>query len=188
MSLNLKIATAALSAAIVCSAVNVYAYAPTPYVPVGCPVEQPCAKKKDCAKNCDPAPIFNSCEEIQNWKIKFFEKRACLYENLCMTQEQRVQGKCIDEKYFDEIAPLKLCKIQEEKKLEEMKCKKCTLKSKREQKQKIKDLKEEIKDKKQEHEECFLKILKCEQQKKYKELKKEKCKKHKQPKCECGCK
>lgn len=187
MSLNLKISVAALSAAIACSALNVYANIPTPYVPVGCPQEQSC-EKKDCTKNCDPAPIFNSCEEIQNWKIKFFEKRACLYEKLCMTQEQRVQGKCIDEKYFDEIAPLKLCKMQEEKKLEEMKCKKCSLKVKREQKQKIKDLKTEIKDKKQEHEECFLKILNCKQQEKYKELKKDKCKKHKKPKFECGCK
>ena len=187
MSLNLKISVAALSAAIACSALNVYANIPTPYVPIGCPQEQSC-EKKDCTKNCDPAPIFNSCEEIQNWKIKFFEKRACLYEKLCMTQEQRVQGKCIDEKYFDEIAPLKLCKIQEEKKLEEMKCKKCTLKAKKEQKQKIKDLKTEIKDKKQEHEECFLKILNCKQQEKYKELKKDKCKKHKKPKFECGCK
>ena len=187
--------TFALVAAMLCSVMSVCAE-PSSVVPVTCPVQgEPCAKQQPCncgkpeCPNCNQsAPVFNSCEEIQKWKLKFCEKRACLYDKLCLTQEQRVKAKFIDEKFFDEIAPLKMCCKQEKAKLEEMKCQKCSWSAKREQKQKIKDLKSEIKDKKKQHKECFMQILTCEQQEKYKALKKDKCKKHKKPKCECGCK
>ena len=187
--------TFALVAAMLCSVMSVCAE-PSSVVPVTCPVQgAPCAKQQPCncgkpeCPNCNQsAPVFNSCEEIQKWKLKFCEKRACLYDKLCLTQEQRVKAKFIDEKFFDEIAPLKMCCKQEKAKLEEMKCQKCSWSAKREQKQKIKDLKSEIKDKKKQHKECFMQLLTCEQQEKYKALKKDKCKKHKKPKCECGCK
>ena len=184
-----------VTAAMLCTAMNVFAD-PYAIVPVGCPVQgAPCAQnqpcncgKPECPKCCDSAPVFNSCEEIQAWKIKFCEKRACLYDKLCLTQEQRVKAKCIDDKYFDEIAPLKMCCKQEKMKLKEMECKKCKWKVKHEQKQKIKDLKSEIKEKKKEHKECFMQILTSCQKDKYKELMKDKCKKHKKAKCECCCK
>ena len=185
-----------LTAVVLCSVMNVYAQEQTYVVPVTCSVQgAPCEKQQPCncgkpeCPNCNQsAPVFNSCEEIQKWKLKFFEKRACLYDKLCLTQEQRVKAKCIDEKFFDEIAPLKMCCKQEKAKLEDMKCKKCSWSAKREQKQKIKDLKSEIKDKKKQHKECFMQILTCAQKDKYKALTKDKCKKHKKPKCECECK
>ena len=190
-----KMAFTAAAVAMMCTLTNLCTEA-MPVIPVGCPVQgAPCAKQQPC--NCgkpecprcnESAPVFNSCEEVQDWKLKFFEKRACLYDKLCLTQEQRVKAKCIDEKFFDEIAPLKMCCKQEKAKLEDMKCKKCSWSAKREQKQKIKDLKSEIKDKKKQHKECFMQILTCAQQDKYKALLKDKCKKHKKPKCECGCK
>ena len=193
-----KKALITLTAAILCSTMSVYAQetvSSVPVVPVACPVQgAPCEKHQPCncgkpeCPNCNQAaPVFNSCEEIQKWKLKFFEIRGCLYDKLCLTQEQRVKAKCIDEKFFDEIAPLKMCCKQEKAKLEDMKCKKCSWSDKREQKQKIKDLKEEIKDKKKQHKECFMQILTCAQKDKYKALMKNKCKKHKKPKCECGC-
>lgn len=177
----------------VCSAVSVYAEPSSLFVPIGCPVNNSCEKqqpcempKQDCPEKCNPAPVFDSCDELQKIKDKYCEKRACLYDKLCLTQEQRVKAKCIDDKFFDIIAPLKFCCKTESKKLEGMKCNKnCTLKQKREQKQKIKDLKAEIKDKKKQHEECFMKLLNCEQKEKYKELKKNKCNKKKKSKCGC---
>lgn len=191
-----------LAAAMLCSVMSVCA-APSSVptcnylttdslVPVGCPVKQPCAEqkapcaveqpcptcgKKDCT--CDSAPVFNSCEEVQAWKIKFFEKRSQLYTKLCLSQEQRVKAKCIDEKFFDEIAPLKMCCKQEKAKLKEMECKKCSWSDKRAQKEKIKDLKAEIKDKKNEHKKCFMEILSQCQKDDYKEFTKGKDK--------CGC-
>ena len=184
-----------LAAAMVWSVMSVCA-GPVTVVPVACPIQPaPCAAQQPCncgkpeCPNCEAkAPVFNSCEEIQDWKIKFCEKRACLYDKLCLTQEQRVKAKCIDDKFFDEVAPLKLCCKEEKAKLKDMECKKCSWKDKREQKQKIKDLKSEIKDKKKQHKECFTQILTSCQKDKYKELMKDKCKKHKKPKCECGCK
>lgn len=146
---------------------------------VPCSAKEPCSKcgKTDC--NCASVPVFNSCEEVQAWKIKFCEKRTQLYSKLCLTQEQRVKAKCIDDKFFDEIAPLKICCKQEKEKLKEMKCKKCSWSEKRAQKEKIKDLKSEIKDKKKEHKKCFTEILTQCQKEKYKELAKDKDK--------CGC-
>lgn len=195
-----------LAAAMVCSVMSVSAavssgsaLSPVPVVPVACPVSSPCAQPEQpcvqpqmpCAENqpcptcgktdctCDSAPVFNSCEEIQAWKLKFCEKRAQIYTKLCLSQEQRVKAKCIDDKFFDEIAPLKMCCKQEKAKLKEMECQKCSWSSKRAQKEKIKDLKSEIKDKKNEHKKCFMEILSQCQKDKYKELTKGKDK--------CGC-
>lgn len=184
------------SVVIACSTMNVFAEPSSVFVPIGCPVNkqcetvQPCeAPKKICPETCEPAPVFDSCDELQKIKDKYCEKRARLYDKLCLTQEQRVKAKCIDDKFFDIIAPLKFCCKKEKAKYEEMKCNKnCSLKQKREQKRKINDLKDEIKDKKKQHEECFTKLLNCEQKAKYNDLKKDKCKKHKKPKCQCGCK
>lgn len=182
-----------LSTAMLCSVLSVHA-APSSTVPVGCPLKStPCKTEKPCdpcvkPEPCDAAPVFNACEEIQQWKIKYCEKRVCIYDKLKLTQEQRVQAKCIDDKYFDEIAALKICCKKEKAKLKDMECKKCSWKDKHEQKQKIKDLKTEIKDKKKEHNECFMKILNNCQKDEYKKLMKDKCKKHCEPKCDCGCK
>lgn len=195
-----------LTAAMVCSVMSVCAE-PNSIVPTACPISQsncqsqqscgcnPC-EKQECKKECDPkcecnsnsAPVFNSCEEIQAWKTKYFEKRCNIYTNLGLSQEQRVKAKCLDEKFFDEIAPLKMCLKQEEAKLKDMKCKKCCKADIKCQKEKIKDLKSEIKDKKKQHEKCFEELLNSCQTTTYKKLKKEKCKEHKKPKCECGCK
>jgi len=177
----------------VCSAISVNAEPSSLFIPIGCPVNNTCEKQEPCAnpkpvcpEKCNSAPIFDSCDELQKIKDKYCEKRALLYDKLCLTQEQRVKAKCIDDKFFDIIAPLKFCCKTENAKLEEMKCnKKCTLKQKREQKGKIKDLKAEIKDKKKQHEECFIKLLNCEQKEKYRELKKNKCNKKKKAKCGC---
>lgn len=185
-----------LSAAMLCSVMSVCAAPSDSFIPVGCPLKTPCSVEKpcdscakpECPKVCDPAPVFNACEEIQEWKIKFCEKRVCLYDKLNLNQEQRVKAKCIDDKWFDEIAPLKMCCKQEKAKLKEMECKKCKWSEIREQKNKIKDLKSEIKDKKKQHKECFMAILNKCQQDKYKELMKDKCKKHKESKCDCDCK
>ena len=194
-----------LCAAMMCTIMSASA-APTPsmsipspsvasIVPVTCPASSPCAtpceqkkepcceKKKEpcptCGKtdcNCNSTPVFNSCEEIQAWKTKYFEQRCEIYTNLGLTQEQRVKGKCIDEKFFDEIAPLKMCCKQEKAKLEKMKCQKCSWRSKHEQRQKIRDLKSEIKDKQKDHQKCFMQILNQCQKDKYKKLtKKDKC-------------
>ncbi len=193
-----------LTAAMVCSVMSVCAQT---NVPVACPVKsspcqvkQPCncnpCEKPECKDGCTPkcdcgcntAPVFNSCEELQAWKTKYFEKRCTIYTRLALTQEQRVKAKCIDEKFFDEIAPLKMCLKQEKAKLKQMKCdKKCTNDIKA-QKEKIKDLKSEIKDKKKQHDKCFEEILNNCQKDSYKKMKKEKCKEHNKPKCECGCK
>lgn len=179
-------------------------FSPVPVVPVACPVSSPCAEAQPCPVEqtcvqpqapcekkepcptcgktdctCDSAPVFNSCEEIQAWKLKFCEKRAEIYNKLCLNQEQRVKAKCIDDKFFDEIAPLKMCCKQEKAKLEQMKCQKCSWSAKRAQKEKIKDLKSEIKDKKNQHKKCFMEILSQCQKDKYKELTKDKDK--------CGC-
>ncbi len=182
-----------LSAAMMCSIMSTYAAPMSSTIPVGCPLQQsaPCQNttqcedqtpcncgKPDCPKCCEKAPVFNSCEEIQEWKTKYFEKRCEIYTKLGLSQEQRVKAKTVDEKFFDEIAPLKMCCKQEKAKLEEMKCKKCSWKSKREQKQKIKDLKSEIKDKKKQHKECFEKLLNQCQKDAYKKLSKHKG---------CGC-
>ena len=66
----------------------------------------------------------------------------------------------------------------EKAKLNEMKCQKCSWSAKREQKEKIKDLKSEIKDKKKQHEKCFLELLNQCQKDTYKKLDKNKG---------CGC-
>ena len=143
-----------------------------------CPQKDDC-KKDDCEKKeCETAPVFNSCTEIQDWKIKFFEKRCKIYNQLGLSQEQRVQAKTIDERFFDEIAPLKMCCKQEKAKLKEMECKKCKWCERKEQKEKINDLKSEIKDKKKQHKECFEKILNDCQKNQYKKIAKDK---------NCGC-
>lgn len=200
-----------LSAAMLCSVMSVCAAPTSPVTPVNCPVKaspcplkpqsEPCAKpceakvkpcdscaKTECEPKCEPAPVFNTCEEIQEWKIKYFEKRCDIYSKLGLSQEQRVKAKCVDEKWFDEIAPLKMCCKQEKAKLKEMECKKCSRKDIRAQKEKIKDLKAEIKDKKKQHKECFTALLSQCQKDQYKTLSKEKCKKHDSDKCDCGCK
>lgn len=189
-----------LCAAMLCSILSVHA-APVPssstsipspsqasIVPIVCPSSSPCAQtceeKKDpcptCGKtdcSCGSAPVFNSCEELQAWKTKYFEKRCEIYTKLGLSQEQRVKGKCIDEKFFDEIAPLKICCKQEKAKLEKMKCEKCSWSAKREQRQKIRDLKSEIKDKQKDHKKCFMEILNQCQKDEYKKLTKgDKCK------------
>ena len=180
--------TLLFSTLVICSTVSVFAE-PNNILPVGCS-DKPCTKvKQECPQNCNSAPVFDSCDDLSQWRTKYCEKRANLYDKLCLTQEQRVKAKIIDDKYFDIIAPLKLCCKQEKAKLKEMECNKsCTLKQKREQKQKIKDIKAEIKDKRNQHKECFIKLLTCEQRDKYNEIKKDKCKKHKKTKCECDCK
>ena len=175
-----------LSAAMLCSVMSVCAET-SAVVPTACPLQQKqecqnnCSSeqtcncgKPDCPKCCDNAPVFNSCEEIQQWKIKYFEKRCEIYTKLGLSQEQRVKARTVDEKFFDEIAPLKVCCKQEKAKLKEMECKKCSWKDKREQKQKIKDLKSEIKDKKKQHRECFEKLLNQCQKDTYKKLDKNK--------------
>lgn len=189
-----------LSAAMLCSVLSVCAE-PSSVVPVGCPLKsQPCQTspcedktpcncgKPDCPKCCDTAPVFNSCAEIQEWKTKYFAKRCEIYTKLGLSQEQRVKAKMVDEKFFDEIAPLKMCCKQEKAKLKEMECKKCSWSEKKEQKEKIRDLKSEIKDKKKQHNECFEKLLTQCQKEEYKKLKKDKCSKHHEPKCDCSCK
>ena len=181
-----------LSAAMLCSVLSVCAAPTETTTPVNCCPQQttqcqaPCATQQPCTcgkpecPNCaGQAPVFNSCEEIQEWKIKYFEKRCELYTKLGLSQEQRVKARTVDEKFFDEIAPLKVCCKQEKAKLKDMECKKCSWKEKREQKQKIKDLKSEIKDKKKQHRECFEKLLNQCQKDTYKEL----SKKHKG--CDC---
>ena len=194
MKLTAKKLAVTLSALLVCSSMSVLAEPSSLFVPIGCPVNNSCEKQapcetpeqEKCAEKCNPVPVFDSCDELQKIKDEYCEKRACLYDKLCLSQEQRVKAKCIDDKFFDIIAPLKLCCKMEKAKLEEMMCNKnCSLKQKREQKQKIKDLKAEIKDKKKQHEECFMKLLTCEQKEKYKELKKNKCQKKKKSKCGC---
>ena len=175
-----------LCAAMLCSVMSVCAN-PSSIVPVTCPVQNaPCAAGQPC--NCgqpecpkcneQKAPVFNSCEEIQAWKDKYFKKRCDIYTKLGLSQEQRVKARCVDEKFFDEIAPLKMCCKQEKAKLNEMKCQKCSWSAKREQKEKIKDLKSEIKDKKKQHEKCFLELLNQCQKDTYKKLAKNKG---------CGC-
>lgn len=193
-----------LCAAMMCSIMSVSAAQtstsiPSPsqasIVPVVCPAASPCGqsctkqpapcceeKKEPCPTcgktdcTCGSAPVFNSCEEIQAWKTKYFEKRCEIYKKLGLNQEQRVKGRCIDEKFFDEIAPLKMCCKQEKAKLEKMKCEKCSWSAKREQRQKIRDLKSEIKDKKKDHKKCFMEILNQCQKDEYKRLTKhDKC-------------
>lgn len=180
-----------LAAAMLCSVMSVCA-APSSFVPVGCPVKQPCPVENPCnpceKPKCETAPVFNACEEIQEWKVKYCQKRACIYDKLNLTQEQRVKAKCIDDKFFDEIAPLKVCCKQEKAKLKEMECQKCSWSEKRAQKEKINDLKSEIKDKKKQHNECFKEILNKCQKEEYDKMMKDSCKKHKEPKCDCGCK
>ena len=181
-----------LSALMLCSVMSINT-SKADIIPVGCALQsspcqsseaacensQPCnCKKPDCPKCCDSAPVFNSCEEIQEWKIKYFEKRCEVYTKLGLSQEQRVKARNVDEKFFDEIAPLKMCCKQEKAKLKDMECKKCSWRDKREQKQKIKDLKSEIKDKKKQHKECFEKLLNQCQKDTYKKLDKHKG---------CGC-
>lgn len=187
-----------LCAAMLCTATASFAV-PTPpmasipspsqasVIPIVCPASSPCnqtcEEKKDpcptCGKtdcNCGSAPVFDSCEELQNRKTKYFEKRCEIYTKLGLSQEQRVKGKCIDEKFFDEIAPLKMCCKQEKAKLEKMKCEKCSWRAKHEQKQKIKDIKSEIKDKQKDHKKCFMELLNQCQKDKYKKLTKgDKC-------------
>lgn len=188
-----------LSAAMLCSVMSVCA-APSSVIPTSCPVksstcplQKPCNTcekpecKNDCAPKCDPAPVFNTCEEIQCWKTKYFEKRCKTYTELGLTQEQRVKARCVDEKFFDEIAPLKMCLKQEKAKLKEMKCKKCCKEDIKAQKEKVKDLKAEIKDKKKQHEKCFEELLNSCQKTSYNKMKKDKCKEHKEPKCDCDC-
>lgn len=146
-----------------------------PIKPVGCQIKNsPCepAEKPACPQNCDKTPVFNSCEEIQQWKTKYCEKRSQLYTKLNLSQEQRVKAKIVDEKFFDEIAPLKMCCKTEKAKYNEMKCKKCKWSEKRAQKEKINDLKDEIKVKKKEHVKCFEEILTSCQKSEYKKLKK----------------
>ena len=83
----------------------------------------PCSNtdKNQC---CNEPSIFNACDELKNHKIRFFEQRCEIYKQLNLTQEQRIKAKTIDEKFFDDIAPLKLCYNQEKTKLKDMQCKK----------------------------------------------------------------
>lgn len=183
--------------AAICSAMLMNTNSAQAYIPLGellasapCPIEQPCNQTKalmakcpkdnypkaECPKKeCETPQVFDSCAEIQDWKIKYFEKRCKVYTQLGLSQEQRVQAKTIDERFFDEIAPLKICCKQEKAKLKDMECKKCSWCEKREQKQKIKDLKSEIKDKKKQHQKCFEKILNDCQKQTYKKIKDKDC-------------
>lgn len=192
-----KFAITLSTAAVICSAMSVYAEPLSMHSPIEarpttaieqtttnnnellaeCPTKD-CDKKNECKKECETPPVFDSCTEIQDWKIKFAEKRCKVYTQLGLTQEQRVKAKTIDEKFFDEIAPLKMCCKQAKAKLKELECQKCSTCEKRELKEKIKDLKSEIKDKKKQHRECFEKILNDCQKAQYKKLAKDK---------KCGC-
>lgn len=166
-----------LSTAMLLSTLSTYASTNVPVVPVGCPTKSPCQQEQPC-NPCEtdgyPAPVFNSCTELQEWKTKFFAKRCDIYSKLGLSQEQRIQAKTIDERFFDDIAPLKICCKTEKEKLKQLECQKCSWSAKREQKEKIKDLKAEIKDKKKQHKECFEKILNDCQKKQYKKLTKNK--------------
>lgn len=175
-----KLSITLCAAAIMCSIMSVQAeVVPTPNTQptetiAQCP-QQVCDKCKKTECECPKTPVVNTCDELQAWKIKFFENRCKIYTQLALTQEQRVKAKCIDEKYFDEIAPLKICCKQEKAKLKEMQCKKNCKNDIKAQKEKIKDLKAEIKDKKKNHEKCFLEILNDCQKSSYKKLAKFKC-------------
>jgi hypothetical protein len=176
-----------LSATILCSAMTAYAQSNNFCFPINslnnnpiyknqilCSSKSDCNCKKDSCEKCKTTPVFNSCEELQQWKIKYFEKRCKVYTKLGLNQEQRIKAKNIDEKFFDEIAPLKLCCEQEKAKLKEMRCNKCSLRDRHEQKEKINDLKDEIKAKKKQHNECFEKLLSKCQKDLYKDIKKDK--------------
>ncbi len=181
-----------LSAAMICSIATISATKAESLVPVGCPVQNaPCQSvetcptqqkcncgKPECPKCNDAAPVFNSCEEIQEWKTKYFEKRCEIYTKLGLSQEQRVKARNVDEKFFDEIAPLKMCCKQTKAKLKELECQKCAKSEKKALKEKIKDLKSEIKDKKKQHKECFMQLLNSCQKTTYKKIAKNK---------KCGC-
>ena len=133
----------------------------------------PCTDTKT-DKCCNEPSVFNACDELKNQKIRFFEQRCEIYKQLNLTQEQRIKAKTIDEKFFDDIAPLKLCYNQEKAKLKDMQCKKNCRNDIKCQKEKIKDLKAEIKDKKKQHKKCFEKLLNDCQRKNYKKITKNK--------------
>lgn len=171
-----------LSAALMCSMLNASAETMQRIVPVGCPLKQPCPVAQPCEQ---PAPV---CEdECAAKKQMFMDKRCALYKKLCLTQNQVTQAKCIDEKFFDEICPLKECYKKEKCKLKDMECKKACEADIRAQKLRVRDLKKQIKAKKNAHKEAFMCLLNECQKKEFKKIKDEKCKTEKKIDCDCGC-
>lgn len=176
-----------LAAALIGSMMSVSAQTTDRMVPVGCPVKQPCPVVEPCEKPC--APVCECPEEdLCAMKQKFLDERSALYRKLCLSANQITQAKCIDEKYFAEIHPLKEYCKKEKSKLKDMECKKACEADIKAQKSKVKDLKNQIKEKKKAYKEAFMCILNECQKKEYKKMKKEKCKEPKKAECDCDCK
>lgn len=176
--------------AMMCSIMSVCA-APSPVVPVGCPLKEPCATEKPCPTTCEQ-PYLE--EDMCTIKQRFLDKRCDLYQRLCLSDSQIEQAKCLDEKFFADFYPLKKCYCDEKRKLKEMECNKACDKDIKCQKEKVRDLKKQIKEKKKSYKANFMCILNECQKKKFKKMKKDKCKNKKDEcacentyECACGC-
>lgn len=144
-----------LTALLVC-AVSSASYA-------ACPVKQPCdpcnvKTKSDCPQAFDVQPACDPCAEKQ----AYMENRQDLYCKLQLNQQQVLQAKNVDSKYYDELYKLKECYKAEKCKLDKMKCEGACKDEIKCQKDKVKALKKDIKDKQKQYCECFKSILnKC---------------------------
>lgn len=163
-----------LSAMILCSIAGI---ASANEVPVGCPVNKPCpcVKEKPC-KDCegkyeDDCLCGDPCES----KSEYFTKRCDTYKKLGLSQTQTTQARALDEKYFGEIYSLRKCYQDAKRELEKMQCEKACAADIDNQKERVKDLKQQIKDKKKAYYDDFLCILTDCQKKDYKKMKKCKC-------------
>ncbi len=161
----------------ICSVMSVCAE-PSNYVQIGCPLNQPCAKQQPCEPPC-------AVEDECTMKEKFWTKRAALYKQLCLTEAQCQQAKCIDEKFFTDFYPLKKCYKEEKCKLYQMECSNACSSDIRCQKKKVRALKKQIKEMKKNHKDNFKCILNDCQKKQFRKIKDKKCK---EVKVECPCK
>ncbi len=179
-----KIAIAILGA-LICASSAVFAAPAENMVPVGCG----CPANAPCAQSC-PTPCQCTDNDPCEAKKAFMERRCCIYKEICLVESQIKQATCIDEKFFDEIYPLKICHCQEKCKLEQMECNNACKSDIKCQKEKVRDLKKQIKAKERAHKDAFMCILNDCQKKDYKKICKKMKKEHKEKKtgwCDCNC-
>lgn len=174
-----------LCALMTCSVMSVCAETIQKIIPVGCPVKEPCAVEKPCAPTCN---CSCSQEELAVKRQEFIDKRCCLYKKLGLSQQQVLQATCVDEKFFEEMHPLKECCKIEKAKLKDMECKKACESDIKAQKEKVRDLQKQIKAKKKAWKESFMCILNECQKKEYKKMLKDKKKCGHKVECDCDCK